>query len=330
MPSTTELLDAEVLRDPTRPSKTIARPSERIEQSDASVCDPATSSSSVICSAAQQIVTVTLKELRDAFRNRWFLLYAILFAVLTTALASLSLAGTGATGMAGFGRTAAGLVNIVLLIVPLMALTTGAGVVAGERERGTLEYLLSHPLTRSELLIGKYLGSAIALLTALLIGFAISMLVVARHSGGRGHVHQVESFLTLICATSLLALAMLSVGLLISVLSSRNSVAVGAAILVWFSLVFLTDLGLMGSTLAFKLQVRELFALALLNPMQVFKMSVLSSIHASLDVLGPAGTYATRSYGAALPALFAASAAAWIAVPALIAYVVFTRRGDAS
>jgi len=274
---------------------------------------------------ARQITVVAAKELRDALRNRWFLLYAVLFAVLTTALSWISMAGSGMDGMAGFGRTAAGLVNVVLLIVPLMALTVGAGTIAGERDRGTLEYLLAHPITRGELLFGKLLGSAVALLATLSLGFGISMIVVA----WRGHAHQVGSFLTLVISTDLLALAMLSVGVLISVICRRSAVAVGVAILVWFALVFLTDLGLIGSTIAFRLQVRELFAAALANPMQVFKMSVLQSIHATLDVLGPAGAYAVQAHGNHLTWLFAGAGAAWIIVPIGIAYILFARRGDA-
>ena len=274
---------------------------------------------------ARQISIVAAKELRDALRNRWFLLYAVLFAVLTTALAWISMAGSGMDGMAGFGRTAAGLVNVVLLIVPLMALTVGAGTIAGERDRGTLEYLLAHPITRGELLFGKLLGSGLALIATLSLGFGISAIVVA----WRGHAQQIGSFLTLVISTDLLALAMLSVGVLISVICRRSAVAVGVAILVWFALVFLTDLGLIGSTIAFRLQVRELFAAALANPMQVFKMSVLQSIHATLDVLGPAGAYAVQAHGKHLTWIFAGAGAAWIILPVGIAYILFARRSDA-
>lgn len=275
--------------------------------------------------AARQVLVIAGKELRDALRNRWFLLYAALFAVLTATLSHVSMAGTGMAGMAGFGRTAAGLVNVILLIVPLMALTVGAGLITGERDRGTLEYMLAHPVSRGELLLGKYIGSAVALIAALAIGFGISMVVVAR--GGR--VRGIGSFVALVLCTDLLALGMLSVGLLISVVCRRGSVAVGAAILVWFALVFLTDLGLMGGTLMFHLQVQDMFRISLANPMQVFKMSVLGSLHASLDVLGPAGLYATRTYGSHLSTIFAGAGAAWVLAPLAAAYLMFTRKGDA-
>jgi Cu-processing system permease protein len=276
-------------------------------------------------SVGRQVLTIALKELREALRNKWFLLFSLLFGGLASALSYLSMAGNGLDGMAGFGRTAAGLVNVVILIVPLMALICGSGVIAGERDRGTLEYLLSHPISRGELLLGKYLGAAVALLASLTLGFGVSMLTVARF--GRGQ--EIGGFLALVIATYVLAIAMLSVGVLISVICRRSSVATGAAIVAWFALVFLTDLGLMGSAIVFRLRVEHLFHLSLINPMQVFKMSVLGSIHASLDVLGPAGTYATQTYGNRLRWLFAGAAAAWTALPAAAAYLIFARKGDA-
>jgi Cu-processing system permease protein len=125
-----------------------------------------------------------------------------------------------------------------------------------------------------------------------------------------------------------LALTMLSVGVLISTMARRAGAALGAAIVLWLLLVFLGDLGLMGSTLVFKLQVADLFRLSLLNPLQVFKMAALGSIHASLDVLGPAGLYATQTYGDGLPWIFAGALAAWTVLPLAAAFAVFTLRGD--
>lgn len=67
------------------------------------------------------------KEMQEALRNRWFQFYSAAFVVLTLAISFLSLAGADEYGFAGFNRTAAGLVNLVMLIVPLMALSAGAG-----------------------------------------------------------------------------------------------------------------------------------------------------------------------------------------------------------
>lgn len=272
------------------------------------------------------IATLSRKEIADSLNNRWFVLYAVAFTGLALLLSWLSLSGggTGYSGFAGFGRTAASLINLVLLVIPLMALTLGAGSLAGERERGTLHYLLAQPINRAEVLLGKYLGLAAALLGALALGFGLSGLIIARQGGQA----DVGAYGLLIMFAFALALGMLSLGFLISVSTRKATVATGVALFLWLTLVFIGDLGLMGTALAFKLPIRTLFNLALVNPLQVFKMSALMSINATLDVLGPAGIYAIQTYRDNLTWLFLGALLAWIVLPLLVAYLIFIRRGD--
>ena len=265
------------------------------------------------------------REFRDAIASRWFVLYTVAFTVLAVGVSFMSLSGVGSHGFAGFGRTAAGLLNLIMLVVPLMALTAGAGTIAGERERGTLLYLLAQPVSRTQLLLGKYVGLAASLICSLCIGFGVSAAVLAWRAGGVG----VSAFVLLIACTALLALAMLSVGVLISVLSRRTSVATGLALFVWLTLVFVSDLGLMASSLIFKLRVQEVFGLAILNPLQSFKMAVIVNMNASLDVLGPVGAYATHTIGDALPWVLVATVAAWAVLPLVAAAALFARRKSA-
>lgn len=263
------------------------------------------------------------KEIRDALRNRWFILYAVCFAALSLALASVALAGTGRFGMAGFGRTAASLVNLVLLIVPLMGLTLGAAALSGERERGTLETLLSQPITRGEVLLGKFFGLATALLGALAAGFGTTGAVLAIQGASANALQ----FVSIFALSVVLGWSMLSVGILISSIARRTTLALGTAIFVWLGFVFLGDLGLMGSAITLRMSAAELLACALLNPLQVFKMFAVSGMHRSLDLLGPAGLYASQTYGAALPALFGAVLTVWIILPLAAAWAIFSRRG---
>lgn len=270
------------------------------------------------------IATLAGYELHASLRNRWFALYAAAFALLAVALSSLSLSGAGMFGFAGFGRTAASLINLVLLIVPLMGLTVGAQSLAGERERGTLAYLLAQPVSRVEVLLGKLLGLGGALLAALLLGFGLSAAVIAWQGGA------VESgrYVVLVLLSLLLALASLSLGIFISAWSRSGALAVGLALFVWLLLVFVGDLGLMGTAVAMKLHISTLFNLTLLNPLQVFKIATVNSLRASLEILGPAGIYATRTYGPVLNALLVAVLVGWVALPMAGAYVRFRLEGD--
>jgi Cu-processing system permease protein len=83
----------------------------------------------------------------------------------------------------------------------------------------------------------------------------------------------------------------------------------------------------MGGAIAFKLRVPELFGLAMLNPLQSFKLAVLRAVHSSLDILGPAGIYAAQTFGSQLGVLFSVSLAVWVVAPLAASQIVFQRRG---
>ena len=55
----------------------------------------------------------------------------------------------------------------------------GFDAIVGERERGSLDLLLALPITRLELLLGKYLGLALALTVSTLGGFGLVALVLS-------------------------------------------------------------------------------------------------------------------------------------------------------
>lgn len=270
----------------------------------------------------RNVMTIGHRELRDALRSRWFVLYTVAFAALGLGVSFVSAAGAGGTGLSGFGRTTAGLINLVLLFVPLMALTAGAGTIASDRERGMLAYVLAQPVSRFELLAGKYLGLGAALLSCLTLGLGACAVILA----SKGLRTTPGSILWLSGLSVLLALGMLSVGMLVSAVARRTSVAIGAAIFVWLTLVFVSDLALMAGALALRLRIEDLFALSLVNPLQVFKMWSLHAVDASLDVLGPAGLYAVEEHGGRLHVMFAASLAAWIVVPLALAHMALSRR----
>jgi Cu-processing system permease protein len=67
--------------------------------------------------------------------------------------------------------------------------------------------------------------------------------------------------------------------------------------------------------------------LALLNPLQVFKMAAVLAIDGNLEVLGPAGVYAVRTYGPGLLPLLLGVMTLWSAGALAGAYALFRKRG---
>jgi Cu-processing system permease protein len=266
---------------------------------------------------------VAQRELREALRNKWLWFYAAGFAVLAYALAQAGVVSAGYAGLGGFGRTAASLINAILLFAPLIGLSVGAAALAGERERGTLLYLLAQPVSRAEVFWGKALGALLAVIGALSLGFGLAGLVMASAGGGRP-----GAYLALAAHTFLLAAASLGIGFVISALTRKAATAMAGALLAWLVLVFVGDLGLMGATAAFRPAPDALLAALLANPLQIFKLGAIYSLRATLDTLGAAGQYAAYRFGAALPAVLYGLLLAWIAATLGLAFALFNRRGD--
>lgn len=270
--------------------------------------------------------TITRKELRDALRNRWFLLFTIAFGGLALALSGLLQPGGSQLQLSGFSRTAASLINLVLLFVPLIGLTLGAANLTNERETGSLAYLLAQPVTRAEVMLGKYLGLASALTASLCLGFGLAGVALA----SQGQVRDAEGYLLTVVLACLLAWAMLSLGLLVSTFARKTSTALGGALFLWLFLVFIGDLGVMGTAIVTQLPVSSLFFITVVNPLQLFKLSAILAVQANLEVLGPAGLYATEQFGSGLLPLLFVGLLLWVVLPLGVALLTFARQGTIS
>jgi Cu-processing system permease protein len=268
------------------------------------------------------ITAIAARDIRSGVRNRWFMLYAVVFIPLSVGFSMLAMGGSTLTGQPGFGRTAAGLLNLMLLMVPLIGLTIGAQSIVGERQDRSLDYLMAQPISTREIFVGKYLGAAASLALLLLLGFGVSGVVMAVRGAATG----LGDFLLLVLLTTLLGLAMLSVGYLISSRSPQTAAALGIALTAWLVLVIVGDLGLMSSAIVMDLNPGTLLTLTLVNPLDVYKLLGVDLLQTSLDVLGPAGVYANAQLGGMLTPLLAALLLVWIVAPLPVGYLLFTRK----
>lgn len=270
------------------------------------------------------ILLIARVELRDGLRNRWLWLHTAALAALAAVLARLALPGATIGGYGSFGRSASSLVALLQLIVPLLGLTLGAQAIAGRRDRGTLRFLMAHPISRTQAFFGIYLGLVAALLAVITTGFGVAGLV----TGLRGSGADAVAFIRIAALAWLLAAGMLAVGLLVSTIVDRAGAAIGIAVFVWLVVVFLGDLGLMGSAAATRMSVSMLFMAAVANPIEAFRLSTLTSFGDSLDVLGPAGSYAVDRFGGSLDGILVGVLILWVAVPLAAGWARFSRGTD--
>jgi len=235
----------------------------------------------------RETLLVAAREIREAVRSRWFVLSSASFLVLSLGLSLLGLAGAQRSGLAGFDRTTAGLLNLALLFVPLVTLSLGGLGLAGELEDGSLAVLLAQPVTRIEVYIGKYLGLFGAVASSILTGFGLAGLAVGALAGGGNAI----AFLQLVGLAVLLAAATLAVGTLLSAALGSRAKAVGGAFVAWLALVYGSDLGTIGLAAARALTPGQVFALALLNPVEQARVLGTLALTSRPEVLGVVGIF---------------------------------------
>src|SRR3569833_2182760 len=170
-----------------------------------------------------QIATIASKEFWDRIRNRWVLAVALVIAY-------FGAAQQGAVGFRSIDLTIASLVSLVIYLIPLIALVLGFDAIVGERERGSLDLLLAMPLTRVELLLGKFLGLSGALAASTIAGFGLVGVLLGARLPAQAWFH----FAGFIFSSVLLGMAFLSLAVTVSVFATDRTRASGSAIALWF------------------------------------------------------------------------------------------------
>ncbi len=266
----------------------------------------------------RQVAAIARKELRERLRSRWVLAVAAVFTLFALVIAYFGAAQQGAVGFRGIELTIASLVSLAIYLVPLIALILGYDAIVGERERGSLDLLLSLPITRVELLIGKYLGLAAALAVSTFAGFGLVGVLLVAQGGGGALFHYGGFMLSAI----LMGMAFLSLAVLVSVLAASKTAASGAAIALWFAFVLVYDLVLLGVLVLTEgaLPAALVSGLLLLNPADVFRVLNVFSLEEVKTLYGLA-TVASDTLTA--PWLLAAVMGAWIVAPLALALARF-------
>jgi Cu-processing system permease protein len=237
-----------------------------------------------------RILATAASEFRIALRNRWVTIAVVMMALFSMVLSAAGSSPTGGLGVDRLSVTVASLTSLAVYLVPLVALLMSFDAVAGEVERGTLPLLLTYPISRSEIILGKLLAhlGILALAVAVGYGIAAGAALVLDENAAAG----IPALWRLLWSSILLGATFVGIGYALSALARRPSGAAGLAIGLWLVMIVLYDLGLLAAVVAddggtFTTQV---FPYALLaNPADAFRLFNLAASEATAAAAGVAG-----------------------------------------
>jgi ABC-2 type transport system permease protein len=264
--------------------------------------------------ALRQLWLVAALDAGESLRARWFAVYAALLGGVVALLFVFGLTESRILGFLGLSRLLVTYIQLCMAILPIFVLVTTVRSVAGDREAGVFEYLLSLPVGLGAWFWGRTLGR-------LVVVYLPALLAMGGAAGWAAYQGiEVPWRLFGLYAALLAALAACFLGLAmgISAVARSVDVAQGAAFGVWLAMILFLDLILLGVLVQEHVPAETVVGIALANPLQVFRTAALMLFDPDLVLLGPAAFVIFDAFGKtgylawalAYPTLLGAAAAA--------------------
>ncbi|OOY33864.1 ABC transporter permease [Solemya velum gill symbiont] len=232
-------------------------------------------------------------DINESLRSRWFLIYSLIFGGIVVALFVTGLTESRVMGFTGLSRLLVTYLQITMAVLPLFVLITTVRSVAGDREAGIFEYLLSLPVGLAAWFWGKMIGRFVVVF----LPVVLAMLLAVVWAVGKGAEVPWVQLLVYTGLLVSLAWCFLGLGMLLSTLARSADVAQGSAFMIWLLLLLFLDLILLGIMTRTNLPVDNIVAIALANPLQVFRTASMMLFDPQLVLLGPSAYVILDNFG---------------------------------
>lgn len=222
-------------------------------------------------------------EIAEAMRSRWFAFYTVVFFALVGMLLVFGLTESRVLGFTGLSRTLVTYIQLTMAILPIFILITTVRSLAGDREAGVFEYVLGLPVGIGAWYAGRFLGRYLLAATPVVL----ALFAAAGYGIARGvAVPWVELGFDIGLLLGMI-FTFVGLGFFISALTRSVDTAQTLAFIVWLVLVLALDLVLLGALIRGRLAVEGVVAIAMLNPLQVFRTGSMLLFDPQLVLLGP-------------------------------------------
>ncbi|WP_349647637.1 ABC transporter permease subunit [Candidatus Parabeggiatoa sp. HSG14] len=267
-----------------------------------------------------------LLDISESLRARWFLLYTTVFGGIIVLLFVFGLTESRIMGFTGLTRLLLIYIQLCVAILPVFILISTVRSVAGDREAGIFEYLLSLPVSLSAWYWGKMIGRFIIIFLPVFL----AMIAAVGWALWRDADVPWDLFFLYTGLLVVLAWCFLGMGMLISSISRSVDIAQGTGFFLWLFFLLFLDLILLGLMIREQLPSESIVFIALLNPLQAFRTGAMLLFDPQLILLGPTAYVIIDLFGQkgyliwsfAYPFVFGS-------LCAMMGYLLF-RRGDLS
>lgn len=209
----------------------------------------------------RNVVTIAQKEFADSLWSPVFLVLLVTFTLVTfvfsyqqgLAAERLSKMGGESTSVLMLGLK--GIAGIITWFAPLIGIALSFDAVIKEQKSGSMNVLLTHPVFRDTIILGKLLGFMLTLFLVLSISAAVSVGTLLVLIGEVVSTMELTRIALYVLFTFLYALVFLGIGVILSIVVKDAADSLVYNVIIWlglsivFTVIVITFFLLSGQTL---------------------------------------------------------------------------------
>ncbi len=244
----------------------------------------------------KNLLLVAYLDIKESLRSKWFYVYALVFGGLMALFFVAGISDSVVMGFTGLSRLLLVFIQVTIIILPIFILITTVKSISGDRESNVLEYMLSFPISLTHYYWGKMLGRFLTVflpvIFALILGIVFGII-----KGGNLPWAMISLYSALLFA---MCFVFLGIAFFVSTVVKSSDIAVGSSFMIWIILLAFIDIALIGLMLQGRASDGLIITIALLNPIEVFRIGAISLFDPELTVIGPVAYYLLDTLGAKL------------------------------
>jgi ABC-2 type transport system permease protein len=245
---------------------------------------------------------VAYLDIKESLRAKWFYVYALVFGGLMGLFFISGITNAVVMGFTGLSRLLLVFMQVTIIILPIFILITTVKSISADRESNVLEYMLSFPISLKAYYWGKIVGRFMTVFLPVIIALLIGVIWGIIKGGAELPWMMVFLYSGLIFSMSVL---FLGIAFFISTLVKSHDIALGLSFSVWIFLLAFIDIALIGLMMQNRVPDGVIITIAMLNPLESFRIGAIALFDPELTVIGPVAYYLLDTLGHSLLILYA-------------------------
>ena len=235
----------------------------------------------------KNLLLIAYLDLKESIRANWFIIYSIVFGGLIALFFIAGITESQVMGFSGLSRLLLMYIQVTIIILPIFILVTTVRSISGDRDSHILEYMLSFPISLKEYYWGKVIGR----FATVFLPVFMAMFFAVIYGIFKGADIPLDLFFLYSALLFSISLSFLGIAFFISSIVKSSEMALGISFFVWIFLLAFIDIALISLMMQERLNTELIIAIAMANPMEIFRVSAISLFDPQLTVMGPVAFY---------------------------------------